>query len=794
MTVAPNNVKSLPFRWQLTLFIVMICGLTLSLAFAGLYLYDVQQFDTEIQRRLEKTRSVLIDSLEPMLEQNPNATDLPLHLLAADVQITAAAVYSADGRLLGRYLKPGTNETIPPLQRGVSQILTNDPGVVWYPIRSNTHLLGTLYLKAELSDADVDRFSNLLRGSGIVFLASSLLAFVAAYRLQRRITQPITELAQVSASVQRERDYGIRVSSSASGEIGLLIDSFNAMLDTIQSNTTALDHARMAAEESREKIHEANDQLEEANRTLEARVEDRTRLLVKASKDAEEASKAKSSFLAKMSHELRTPLNAIIGYSEILREDAVDDGDTRTADDLDKVLNAARHLLGLINDVLDISKIEAGKMELYLETFELQKILSDVVATATPLVGKKGNSLRIDCPPDIGTMHADATKLRQMLLNLLSNASKFTENGTITIKASRLPGVVADTIELAVIDTGIGMNSEQLSRLFQAFSQADASTSSKYGGTGLGLAISKQFAQMMKGDISVSSTPGTGSIFTIRLPADVQVKQPVVVHTGQRLTKSPFPLEASKPRILIIDDDDEVRLVIAELLKMSEYETSEAGSGQQGLEYAAQNKPDLIILDVMMPGGIDGWTVLTKLQGNRALADVPVVVLSGANDTEMAMSLGASSVLLKPVNAARLTAEIALQLSPLARCYVLVVEDDPDGRDIVVRMLEKEGWQFRAAINGNAALHVLKKGHPSIILLDLKMAGMNGFEFLENLGQNPAWAAIPVVIISSMDITPEMRDYLSPRVLAILQKGKFNREDLAALVRPAIQTCVLAEN
>jgi signal transduction histidine kinase len=204
-------------------------------------------------------------------------------------------------------------------------------------------------------------------------------------------------------------------------------------------------------------------------------------------------------------------------------------------------------------------------MELFLETFELTKLIDEVVSTATPLVSKKGNALKVDCPPAIGTMHADATKLRQMLLNLLSNASKFTENGTITIQVTRLPGVLDDTIELAIIDSGIGMNEQQLGRLFQAFSQADASTSSKYGGTGLGLAISKQFAQMMKGDISVSSTPGVGSTFTIRLPSNVLVKQPKVVNTGQKLTRSPFPEKAKKARILVVDDDKEVRTVVTEL-------------------------------------------------------------------------------------------------------------------------------------------------------------------------------------------------------------------------------------
>jgi signal transduction histidine kinase/DNA-binding response OmpR family regulator len=786
-------VKSLPFRWQLTLFIVLICGVTLSLAFAGLYLYDVQQFNTEVQRRVEKTRGLLIENLVPLLAQNQTSIDVPLSLLGADAQIVAVGVFSTKNKLLVSYIRPGSSESIPELQR-VSQLLTNDRSVIWTPIRDGNRTLGTLYLKAELSQADLERFTNLLRGSAIVFLASALLAVVAAYRLQRHITQPITELALASTIVQRDRDYGVRVQTSASGEIGSLIDSFNAMLDTIQFNTTQLEQARLAAETAREKIHQANEQLEEANRTLEARVEDRTKLLAKAGKDAEEASKAKSIFLAKMSHELRTPLNAIIGYSEILKEDAVDDGDTRAASDLDKILNAARHLLGLINDVLDISKIEAGKMELFLETFELEKIIADVVSTATPLVSKKGNTLKIDCPPDIGTMHADATKLRQMLLNLLSNSSKFTEAGTITIKAVRVPNEAEGIIELSIIDTGIGMNPEQLSRLFQAFSQADSSTSSKYGGTGLGLAISKQFAQMMKGDISVTSTPGVGSTFKIRLPANVQIKQAPIVHnTAHKLTKSPFPTSASKPRILMIDDDSEIRLVIGELLSLSGYDIIEAASGPQGLELAAKLKPDLIILDIMMPG-MDGWTVLKKLQANTKLAEIPVVVLSAVSDTEMALSQGAASVLLKPVDSARLTAEIAMQLNPLPRCYVLHVDDDPDAREIIARMLEREDWAYHPAANGNAALRILKKGRPVAIVLDLKMVGMNGFEFLEILGKNPAWATIPVVVVSSMDITQEMGDYLAPRTMAILQKGRFAREDLANLLRPAMQTCALAEN
>ena len=770
-------MKSLSFRWQLTLFILMICGVTLSLALVGLYLNDVRQFNAEIQSRLEKTQFLMVENLAPLLEQNPEATDLQLRSLGVDAQIAAAAVFTQDGKLLARYVRAGAHEVIPPPPKGVTRLFDNRRAVVWCAISSSTgKTIGLLYLKAEESEADQERIGNLMRGSIIIFTVAAFLAIAVAFRLGGRFTQPITELAQVSGSVQRTHDYSERVQSSASGEIGELIESFNAMLDTIETKTHELEQARETAEGAKE-------QLEEANRTLEARVEDRTKLLAKAVKDAEEASKAKSSFLARMSHELRTPLNAIIGYSEILHEDAVDDGSTRTADDLDKVLNAARHLLGLINDVLDISKIEAGKMELYLENFEVPKLVSEVIATAAPLISKKGNTLALDCPADVGGMHADATKLRQMLLNLLSNASKFTEHGTITLKVTRV--AATETLEFAVIDTGIGMTPEQLGRLFQAFSQADASTASRYGGTGLGLAISKQFAQMMNGDITVTSEAGVGSCFTIRLPASVETKKPKVVNqTSLRLTRSPFATE-KRPKILVIDDDKDIRSVITEILDQSGYEVFTAASGQQGLDLAAQMIPNLIILDLMMPG-MDGWTVLTKLQHKPALADIPVIILSGASGLEMAMSLGAAAVLFKPVDATQLTAEIAAQLAPLPPSYILLVEDDADSRTLITRLLDGEGWSSRSAINGNAALRILKQASPAMIILDLKMAGMNGFELLELIGKNPVWSKIPVVIVTSMDLTADMRDYLTPRTVRILYKGRFSREDLINVIRPAV--------
>jgi len=306
------------------------------------------------------------------------------------------------------------------------------------------------------------------------------------------------------------------------------------------------------------------------------------------------------------------------------------------------------------------------------------------------------------------------------------------------------------------------------------------------------LAISKQFAQMMQGNITVSSIPGSGSTFVIRLPADVQKEAPKVVATpSHKLTKSPFPTE-EKPKVLLIDDDQEIRKIIGEVLAISGYETIQAASGQQGLDLAKKTRPDVILLDVMMPG-MDGWTVLTKLQNDSTLTDIPVIMLSAVNDADMALSLGAATVILKPIDAERLTAEIAMLVAPLSPCYVLFVEDDLDARTLITRMLQKEGWPFRTVTNGHAALRVMKQALPAAIILDLNMPGMNGFETLEAMQKTPAWKEIPVIVVTSMDLTKDMKDFLHPLVKTVLPKTGLTRELLGELVRPAIEACALAQ-
>jgi signal transduction histidine kinase/ActR/RegA family two-component response regulator len=386
-------------------------------------------------------------------------------------------------------------------------------------------------------------------------------------------------------------------------------------------------------------------------------LEERTHQLELARDAAEAANSSKSQFLANMSHELRTPLNAIIGYSDLLIEEAEDLEAQDLVPDLEKIRSSGKHLLGLINDVLDLSKIEAGKMEISLETFDVGEVLSAAVAMVRPLIEKNGNALRLAIDPDLGSMHADLTRVRQILLNLLSNASKFTEKGTVTLVASRELDDGRQWIVFEVHDTGIGMTPKQRERLFQPFTQADPSTTRKYGGTGLGLSITKRFCELMNGTIGVTSEPGEGSVFTVRLPVEVQEK--IHRQTGiYRVSRPSVPMMALSTRtVLLIDQDATTRDLVQRLITKDGLEMLYAATGQEGLRLAGQHKPDVILLDVILPDQ-DGWAVLTAITTKLELASIPVVVVTAADERGLATTLGATAYLSKPVSQDELRAAI----------------------------------------------------------------------------------------------------------------------------------------
>jgi signal transduction histidine kinase/CheY-like chemotaxis protein/putative methionine-R-sulfoxide reductase with GAF domain len=503
------------------------------------------------------------------------------------------------------------------------------------------------------------------------------------------------------------------------------------------------------------------------------------------SRQLELASRHKSQFLASMSHELRTPLNAIIGVTEMLLEDARDFMRDDELEPLDRVLRAARHLLALINDILDLSKIEAGRMELHLESFPLAPLIEDVAKTIEPLATKNANRIVIDCLPDLGTIHADQTRVRQTLLNLASNANKFTENGTVTISAHHQTIDGRDGITIAVTDTGIGMTEEQMGRLFQEFSQADASTTRKYGGTGLGLAISRHFCRMMGGDITVESTLGEGSTFAIRLPRLVQSDEALVT-AARTEAGHPIAEETEEPLILVVDDDAIARELVVRHLERAGFAVVAARGGQEGLRLVRELRPAAVTLDIMMPD-LDGWTVLAAIKGDPALAIIPVVLMSIVDQKNRGYALGAADYLVKPVDRAKLV-ETLTGICGSTAGRALLVDDDEMVRRSVRQALEPIGWKVTEAENGEVAVKSLIADRPDVIILDLMMPKMDGFEFLEELHGRPGWQEIPVVIITAKDLTDEDRNRLNGGVERIIQKS--DRDEMLRQLSREIGKCL----
>jgi signal transduction histidine kinase/CheY-like chemotaxis protein len=514
---------------------------------------------------------------------------------------------------------------------------------------------------------------------------------------------------------------------------------------------------------------------------LEARVKQRTQELEEANRQLELASRHKSEFLANMSHELRTPMNAIIGFTRLVMRRAKDILPTREHDNLGKILISADHLLTLINDILDLSKIEAGRMEVHSSSFALEPLIDVCLRTVEPLVRSERLQLVKDIEPGLSSLFTDQDKLKQIVVNLLSNAVKFTEEGTITVSARQREGQVA----IAVTDTGIGIPADKLELIFEEFRQVDSSTTRRYSGTGLGLSISRHLARLLGGDISVQSTIGVGSTFTASIPWRYQAIHPAMAGAATPLPAVPAIQPEADRIVLAIDDDPDVVYLLQENLAEAGYRVVGAAGGEEGLQKARELRPLAITLDILMPHK-DGWQTLHDLKADAATREIPVIVLSIVDNKDLGYRLGAFDYLLKPFD--RETILATLGHIPPHQGRLLVVDDDPQVVDLVRQLLDGEPYEIVAAPDGQEALEAIAEKRPDVILLDLLMPRMDGFGVIDHLQQDPQARQIPVIVLTAKTLTAPERVALDQTVRTVIQKRGLDRDTLLQELRSLLQT------
>ncbi len=494
-----------------------------------------------------------------------------------------------------------------------------------------------------------------------------------------------------------------------------------------------------------------------------------------------EANRHKSVFLANMSHELRTPLNAIIGFSELLTDaqDGQFDDATRKRF-LSQILTSGRHLLGLINDILDLSKVEAGQMELRLQTVSVAESVDQVVRIVEPLVVKKGITLKANVA-GTGDVLADAGKVKQMLLNLVSNAIKFTpEGGTVTISAVRLP----ETVEISVADTGIGIAEPDQKTIFQEFHQVDFGPGRKHEGTGLGLALTRRFALLHGGEVRVSSRLNKGSVFTLSLP----------VRAGVKPTAAPAPARpgnghAPGPLVLVVEDDPAAAELMTRQLAAAGYRTEVARTGTHALKLARELQPAAITLDIILPE-VDGWEVITRLKSDESTSGIPIVVVTVVDNPELGLALGALDYFVKPVDTGallkRLNSFDFKRISGKDEVRVLVVDDDPANRTWLTEALEPAGFTVLSASGGREGIELAKSERPDCVLLDLMMPEVTGFDVVEALRADELTRGTPIMVVTAMSLTEADKRLLNGRVSEILSRGSVGTSDIVGLLKRVV--------
>lgn len=584
---------------------------------------------------------------------------------------------------------------------------------------------------------------------------SIVLIVVIIFLITRKFMKPIERLTATVVSITKTGDLATKVDISSRDEVGQLGKAFNDMSSKLRSIYS----------------------------TLEQRIAEKTAHLQMANEALRRANKLKSEFLANMSHELRTPLNAIIGFAEVLRDKIAGDLNEEQLDFVNDIHSSGLHLLQMINDILDLSKIEAGKMVLQYEEFFVPDAIEDVYTILKGLANKKQLTLKSIVHPEVQNITADRVKFKQILYNLLSNAIKFTpQNGSITTEA----GMGNDMLRMSVSDTGIGMKPDDQDKVFKEFWQAESSFSRKYEGTGLGLALTKRIVEMHGGNIWFESEEGKGSTFYFALPIKETAEKPKPKEADSRPRSLETTREKNAKTILVVEDDRMAAHLLTVYLKNAGYDVIVAVDGEEAIKKAKEVHPFMITLDIMLPK-VDGWDVLSELKNSQDTADIPVIIVSIVDNKELGYSLGAAECLMKPINREKLISTVNAcipgERNKDTSIKILIVDDDEKAVKYIGAVLDNEGFHVLKAYSGEAGINLAINSNPDLIILDLLMPGVNGFDVVEKLRVHPTAKKIPIIICSAKDITPEDKKELNGNILVIVQKGRHTKDDLLVAIK-----------
>jgi signal transduction histidine kinase/CheY-like chemotaxis protein len=759
---------------RLTRMNILVSGAALLMSCAAFVAYDLVSFREAMVHNLSIQAQIAgSNSVSALLFNDPRTAESTLSALKAAPSIVSAGIYTPEGRSFAMYWRDGIEQIppLPPISSGQIEGHWFKDGqlVVVRKIVFQEKPAGTVLIRSDLREM-TDRLKRYAGIAGLVLLASLIAAFFVASVFQRAVAEPIVHLAKIAGSVSRDKDYSVRaISTGNRDEPDILIQAFNEMLGQIQEREAALQEAHRELEQ---RVQERTTQLGAANKELEQK-----------NREVERATKLKSQFLASMSHELRTPLNAIIGFSDLLAERTAGPLTDKQGRFVGHVRDGAHHLLQLINDILDLSKIEAGQLELRREDFLIAEALPEVLSTIRPLAMAK--NINVDQKATTGlSVYADRVRFKQILYNLLSNAVKFTpKGGQIEIDYHQV-GYLAS---ISVKDTGIGIRPEDQAAVFEEFRQLEAGAAPSHEGTGLGLAITKRLVEQQAGTISLESAVGKGSRFTFTLPAGSET--PTAVSTAKSPLVSGVALkrDACKPLVLIVDDELSSRELLASYLS-SEYRIAMAESGAEALEKVKQLRPDAVTLDVLMEKG-DGLETLVALRNQAETATMPVIILSIVDKKNVGFALGATDYLIKPIRKPQLLDTMHKHVSPRADddSVILLVDDDPKCLELLQDTLRSAGYETQSVQSGARALEVLSSKIVSAVLLDLLMPGMDGFQVIGHIRQQATLRELPIFVMTAKTLTEQDLAILGRETQAFFQKGGSWQQQVVDEINRVIQ-------